>query len=309
MLKGLTTYPNFRPIQESDASWYEKFYEQFDPYADFCFANLLTWININDDLELSNLNGNVVFRFTDIFSRNSLEPSLSILGNSLANETVDALVSTTPDSHAITMVPECFVQNLSLESHIISEDRDNWDYIYDIPTFLRLDGPTYKRLRYQITSFEKAHKDHTTVDLKDISSPHEGKELISLLRSWNRAYQFGNDPEEIENIALQRRLVSLSGANGHLITIRINGQIEGFLITSIFPSKQTAIIHHIKCSYRYELLFDFFFHQGLSALAARKVLYVNLEQDLGIEGLRHHKLLLRPEKFLKKYTIIRSTFS
>lgn len=304
MLPGnLPLFPSFRSIDTTDSQWYVEFYEKFDPYADFCFANLMTWLNINDDLVIAQLNNNVIFKFTDIFSNNPLEPSISILGSSLANETIQKLIGNAPSTYMLTMLPECLMHEIDLDFISITENRDNWDYVYHIPTFLSLGGPEYKRLRYQINSFKKSYEKNIKTTFTKLTGGQEGKELISLLRNWKSAYQFGNDPEEVENIALQRRLISLNGAGCHVLRLYINNKIEGFLITTILPNKGYAIIHHIKCSYKFNYLFDYLFYSALGLLADHGLTHVNLEQDLGIEGLRQHKLLLRPSAFLKKYSV------
>ena len=288
-----------------DKSWYTAYYEKFDPYADFYFGNLLTWLNINDDLEISQLNGNVVFRFTDVFSRKTLAKSYTILGDQQADGTIHDLITSTPRISPITMIPECFALRLTEFKDKIVENRDNWDYVYDVNEFVALDGPNYRRVRYQINAFDRLYGRSAEAEVLLLNSAEQGAELIRQLKSWGRAYQYGNDPEEIEDVALQKRLISLSGAGSHVLKLKIKGCIEGFVVFTFPVSRSNAIVHHIKCSYKYEHMFDHLFSETMRFLSRNGVKALNLEQDLGIEGLREHKLLLRPSGFLKKYSLER----
>jgi hypothetical protein len=40
-----------------------------------------------------------------------------------------------------------------------------------------------------------------------------------------------------------------------------------------------------------------------SKVRIRGAMCFNYEQDLGIEGIRAHKMMLKPNRFLKKYTV------
>jgi hypothetical protein len=299
------SFPSFRNFDTRDKSWYTAYYEKFDPYADFYFGNLLTWLNINDDLEISQLNGNVVFRFTDVFSRSTLAKSYTLFGDSHADKTMHSLVTNTPDSSPITMIPECFVSRLSKFKDKVVENRDNWDYVYDVSEFVALDGPNYRRVRYQINAFDRLYGKNAEVDISSLDSAKQGAELIRQLKGWGRAYQYGNDPEEIEDIALQKRLISLSGAGSHVLRLKMRDRTEGFVIFTFPINKSSAIIHHIKCSYKYEHMFDHLFFETMRFLRRNGIRQLNLEQDLGIGGLREHKMLLRPSGFLKKYSLER----
>lgn len=300
------SFPSFRAFDSGDKSWYTSFYEKFDPYADFYYGNLLTWLNLNDDLEVSQLNDNIIFRFTDAFSKSTLTQSYTLLGESHADNTLQSIIINTPLNSPITMIPECFVLNLSDElKDVAVENRDNWDYIYDVGNFVALDGPNYRRVRYQINAFSRLFGEYTAVDFKPLNTKEQGAGLIRDLKSWGLAYQYGNDPEEIENIALQKRLISLSGAGSHLLSLKIRGRVEGFVVFTFPINKCDAIVHHIKCSYRYEHMFDYLFFETMRFLYENGVKTLNLEQDLGIKGLREHKMLLRPSGFLKKYSIER----
>lgn len=296
----LPEYPIFRKIDPKDESWYNTFYSDFEPHADFCFSNLNCWLDINDDLCLSRLEGNLVYRFTDVLGSAGLNISYSIFGKSAPDIALNILAADKPKR--LTMVPDFFIRELKNKQHAIQSDRDNWDYVYDANEFSSLSGPAYKRIRYQIKSFTQAHEDHCEISIHNLSKKL-GEDLLRELNSWERAYQFGNDPEEIENIALFRRLISHAHHATKIVLLKINKRTEAFTVYSEPPQKEYAIIHHIKCSYRYDHLFDYLFYKTVAKLESDGKRFVNLEQDLGIPGLRHHKQLLRPTLLLKKYNI------
>ena len=61
--------------------------------------------------------------------------------------------------------------------------------------------------------------------------------------------------------------------------------------------------HFEKADPKVEGLYQYLKHAVALNLSERGVKYMNIEQDLGVEGLRHAKMGSHPVHFLKKYTV------
>ena len=82
-------------------------------------------------------------------------------------------------------------------------------------------------------------------------------------------------------------------------------KIIGFIINEILSDNKHSIGHFLKSSTK--------FHSGFGTIMLNKMCqilhekgfyYLNMEQDLGLPGLRKWKELHKPTHFLKKYAVI-----
>ncbi len=297
------TFPNFRKFSFADKEWYDDFYSKFLPSADLSFENLFVWCNLKHDLQISTLHGNLIFTFTDPFTD---EGTLffTVLGDQHPLETIRGIQDTLP-KHQATMLPECFVAPI-LESCSgkITEDRDNWDYIYSIEKFVHMEGGDYLRLRTKIRRFLKSVEHQVEIFELDISVLENQVTLINAMHTWDLMFSLTeNDPQRIENVVLDT-LFSLQGPlRHHCYAFRFNGSLQGFVICHDVPQSGYVLVNHIKCSYKYKYMFDTMFFYVLDKSLEKGYKYANLEQDLGLEGLRDHKLSLRPQGYIKKYKL------
>ncbi len=303
LIDKVPPFPNFRKFSFTDRKWYEEFYAKFPPYADFSFENLLVWCDIFDDLNISLLNNNIILTFTDPFGPKN-ESLYTILGD---NEPIKTLkeVSSFLKDHTSSMLPDCFVDKINNKNQWrIIEDRDNWDYIYSLEKFTKMQGGDYSMLRKNMRRILRTIDNNFEFKDFDLNTTDNRIKLINLMHSWDLMFSLtDNDPLHIENKAIDR-LLSMQDVLGHKCYLfYFKGQIEGFLIFHTVPQKDYIIFNHIKCSYKYRYMFDFIFLQSLAELINKGFKFVNMEQDLGSAGLRQHKLTLRPQMFLRKYKL------
>jgi hypothetical protein len=83
--------------------------------------------------------------------------------------------------------------------------------------------------------------------------------------------------------------------------LRVNGQISAVCIAeSLNP--QTLVIHVLKGAQGKTGIYQTMFNEFLSREAARYS-FINMEQDLGIEGLRKSKESYHPLTLVKKFSL------
>lgn len=60
----ISEFPQFKKLELADKKDIEKFTSKFPPYSDFNFVSMWSW-DIRGEMRVSQLNGNLVVRFTD----------------------------------------------------------------------------------------------------------------------------------------------------------------------------------------------------------------------------------------------------
>ncbi len=76
-------FPDFKHVEVDDREAVEAHTHRYEPYSDFNFTSLWAW-DTSGERMISELNGNLVVRFTDYSTH---EPFLSFLGDSQTEHT------------------------------------------------------------------------------------------------------------------------------------------------------------------------------------------------------------------------------
>jgi hypothetical protein len=109
--------------------------------------------------------------------------------------------------------------------------------------------------------------------------------------------------DQPEFVALQR-LFAMPQAGQVAACGAFDGdRLAGFTIWESLPVGDCAVVHFQKADRAYKGLSSWQVHTLGQHLEAEGLRFFNAEQDLGIPGLRAHKLSLRPSSFVRKYTI------
>ena len=302
-MQSIKKFPEFVSFNLDLKDEYCRFIGEYLPYCDFTFTNLETWLNQKDDLHFSNLNGNLVLRFSNVFDNDKI--TYSLIGTNDLDNTLDILSEHLNGDGAekkLYSIPE-ETANL-ITKYPVEEDRDSFDYIFSTNEQVRLLGTKFGKYRRKINHFIQDNGEEITIRELDLSNSEELQWLINSLHGWERTYEMGgNDESRIESKALDKILKNHSKFNLRCIAVIIQNKIESFTLFTVNESKKLANLHHTKCSYEQRNIFDFTIYAAASKLKTEDIDFINFEQDLGIMGLREHKTGLRPVKFLKKYTV------
>lgn len=304
-LHWLPEFPAFKTITLSDRTAYDAFYKQFKPYSDFSFNNLWVWFNQDGGLAMARHNGNVVVRFNDPFDGGALV--YSVFGNEKCGVTIDRLLRW---QHAmgierrIAMVPEVTIENIN--KHVLGftyvEDLDNRDYIYDIAAMHAAAGRRYMKYRHALSYFKNHYSATTEVLPINIHDMKERVRLINQLHMWESTYRQTNQAM-VEGAALDRLFVCADQLPVNCQGLYVDGKLQSFALYQLTSNDEYVIVNHLKCNNAYNYIFDVTISQLVAMFHATGRRYMNLEQDLGIPGLRTHKERLRPVGYLNRYTI------
>ena len=87
-----------------------------------------------------------------------------------------------------------------------------------------------------------------------------------------------------------------------ILTVYDNGGLVGFASFEILGSNY-AVIHFAKANKEFNGIYYALLHFVAKVLAESGIEYLNIEQDMGLDGLRQSKRKYKPVFYLKKYKV------
>ena len=133
----------------------------------------------------------------------------------------------------------------------------------------------------------------------DLGSEGVREEIDQLRTTWtyNKGMSLPNEKAALE------RLLAISTAL-HLLGTGVyqHDRLIAFSIVELLGGGY-AMGHFAKCDTGFNGLSHYLYQATARATSDRGCRYLNVQEDLGIAGLRAFKMLLRPVSFLKKYAV------
>lgn len=185
----------------------------------------------------------------------------------------------------------------------ITHDRDDDDYIYLKEDLVNLSGRKLhhkkNHLNYFLEHYDFKYEEVTVEMVPEIKSFIEAK----------NEYKLNETPEEFKEILeLETEAIYelLKFVGKGLLTgvIRIDGKIVAVTLGEFANSKkETVIVHVEKADDRIRGLYQAINNEFVKRLP-EETLYVNREEDMGLENLRQAKESYKPFKMGEKYTAV-----
>lgn len=167
------------------------------------------------------------------------------------------------------------------------------DYVYKVSDLIELPGHNYHRKRQLVRGCLDRYK--------CAYEPLNENNLQECLELMERLYEESSHKHEHEHE--HHATIRLFKYYNHFDVfggvIRIDGQVQGFMIAEEL-NPNTAVGHAEKTSHDYHGLSELM-HHWLAKYSLTDFTYFNLEQDLGIPGLREAKLRFHPDHMIIKW--------
>ncbi|MBQ9083752.1 MAG: DUF2156 domain-containing protein [Clostridia bacterium] len=192
------------------------------------------------------------------------------------------------------------LEQLCPERFEIVENRSSADYIYRVEDLIRLGGKKYHAKRNHISRFVRNYE----YCYEPVETDLQVRECIEMARRWGETAANPEDAAgELEAIraALEHRqeLGMVAGL------LRVDGQAIAFAAGE--PINDTVFLQHFeKALVAYDGAYAVINHDFMTHCICDYV-FVNREEDMGLEGLRKAKLSYLPERLLRKYAAIART--
>lgn len=263
--------------------------------CELCLANIYIWSKTNQ-VQLTLINDNLCLLVTcpDI-PPFFIEP----IGNNLLTKTIyDCLKYCGYMLH----LSEDSLKNFTLSSNYqIVETPEYFEYVYATQELGIMKGTKFHGKRNHISQFKRLFPNFKylpiTKDFKD-----EALKIFSLWTHNATRTSLKKSSAFAQESAIANAFAYFNDFNFNGGYIEVDNKVLGFVLGS--PLNQNTINLHFQYGVPgvhgiYPVLLQQFCLQ-----AQKQFTYINLEQDLGVAGLRKMKLSYHPERIDKKYSII-----
>jgi hypothetical protein len=256
-------------------------------------------------MDVAELHGNLVVRYK--WSEHG-SPVYSLFGrNELERTAVDLLAGISELGHdpIVEQISERQATELrSVPSLRVARQPERDEYVLDAARHAALDGHSYKRLRYSIRHLTEQHHGKIAVRMVDSSNPAQLAEIEARLVAMpNSSWRTGNDEDAWESACLSEFLRKPMGAPVKMFVITIAGSIRGIGVFEVAIGHDAAVFHILRTDSRFEGLVDFGIWALAHATARQGLRELNLEEDLGIPGLRRKKEHQHPSRMITAFTL------
>jgi hypothetical protein len=176
----------------------------------------------------------------------------------------------------------------------ITGDRDSSEYLYDRARETQLRGKAYSRLRYRLNNLER-HHELSAVEL----TAENSDEAKALVLKWGECHGLCSETSLSDlDVSLEAvRFYEQLGLSG--IVVYVDGEAMA-LIVGGFLNHDTYDLCVTKVVGDYNGL-EMFARREMFSRLPERCGTINVEEDLGIEGLRAHKLDMRPSSLLEVF--------
>jgi len=189
-------------------------------------------------------------------------------------------------------------EHVDAEKYVISEDRDNSDYVYFTENLINLPGKKYHGKKNHVNKFVKNHQ----FEYKELD-PELVAGVLDLQEEWCELRECTLNPGLFqENIAIFEAVSHHQDLGLRGGAVVIDSKVEAFSLGEKL-NPETAVVHVEKANPEIPGLYAAI-NQLFCARAWADVKYVNREQDLGVEGLRKAKLSYHPDHLVDKFTVV-----
>lgn len=284
---------NFRPINISDKTEYEKLSENRDYLGcETSFGNLFLW----GDQKISTVNGQMVFLST--FSK-SFYPFP--VGEGDKKAVIEELIKDAKERNIpfvlTSMSPDekNLVENLFPDRFIFETSEDSYDYVYHIDDLSSLSGKKYHKKRNHLAHFYKDHPNYTVEPFRK-DNLDKIKELVN---SW---YSERDGDFEYEKEVFRRAIENFDALEMEGLILVDGGEIFAVTFASRL-NREAFDVHFEKARADVQGAYPAINNEFAKYIKDKhpEVKYLNREEDMGVEGLRKAKKSYYPIFRVEKY--------
>lgn len=297
----------FSTLNASDANAINEIVSRFKPYSDFNFISLYSW-SLHSQVKFCIYNDCLFLILPDYVTQ---EPSYTFICGSNYEQNLELFIAWLKSRSLpldFVLLPEDVIKNLlpyleKTYTYEILEDRDSFDYILDTRQLSLAEGKKYEDIRYKTSLFNRTWGD----SIKDMSFDprnHDHKLMaIKLASRWAERKKDNNHLYQDEIDAFNRFL-NISAQRGDIIFKAFSHHDDLIALASYERiSEDFSLGHFLKFDYNYKNLYYKLVRDICHDHVQIGVPFINIEQDLGIEGMRQAKTHLKPVDFFKKYSL------
>ena len=265
--------------------------------CDLSFSNLCSWRFLYDT-QFAVVDNFLVFKF---WAGEQLAYMMPVGTGDLKAVLWELIEDARKENQHFCMLGVCSNMRADLEAILpeqftFTEDRDYADYIYLRSDLSTLKGKKFQARRNHINRFRNTYPDYEYTPI----TPDRIQECLDLEAEWCKV----NNCDQQEGTGNERRALIYALHNFETLgltggILHVNGKIVAF--TFGMPiNHETFGVHVEKADTSIEGAYAMINYEFANRIPEQYI-YINREEDLGIEGLRKAKLSYQPATILEKY--------
>lgn len=265
--------------------------------CDLSFSNLCSWRFLYDT-QFAVVDNFLVFKF---WAGEQLAYMMPVGTGDLKAVLWELIEDARKENQHFCMLGVCSNMRADLEAILpeqftFTEDRDYADYIYLRSDLSTLKGKKFQAKRNHINRFRNTYPDYEYTPI----TPDRIQECLDLEAEWCKV----NNCDQQEGTGNERRALIYALHNFEALgltggILHVNAKIVAF--TFGMPiNHETFGVHVEKADTSIEGAYAMINYEFANRIPEQYI-YINREEDLGIEGLRKAKLSYQPATILEKY--------
>ncbi len=265
--------------------------------CDLSFSNLCSWRFLYDT-QFAVVDNFLVFKF---WAGEQLAYMMPVGTGDLKAVLWELIEDARKENQHFCMLGVCSNMRADLEAILpeqftFTEDRDYADYIYLRSDLSTLKGKKFQAKRNHINRFRNTYPDYEYTPI----TPDRIQECLDLEAEWCKV----NNCDQQEGTGNERRALIYALHNFEALgltggILHVNSKIVAF--TFGMPiNHETFGVHVEKADTSIEGAYAMINYEFANRIPEQYI-YINREEDLGIEGLRKAKLSYQPATILEKY--------
>ncbi len=199
----------------------------------------------------------------------------------------------------LTDTDKALLEHLFPEKFQYHFDRDSFDYVYDINHLADLSGKKFQKKRNHLNRFRDNHPNHTLEPITELNTSI----VRDLVSRWYEM-RLQADPHgdfQMEKAAIKKALDNREALEMEGLLLRVDGEPVAMTLGSRL-NESTFDIHFEKALDIADGAYAAI-NNGFARYLREKypdILWLNREDDLGLEGLRKAKLSYYPHHMIEK---------
>ena len=293
----ISLFPDFKKINLADWKEVVEFTKEYPAYSSFNFSSMWAW-DVDQSTKLSKLNDNLIILVDDIDSQEyycsfigkvNLKETAIDLMDFLKNKSVNALLK---------HMPEEVCSKIKSPEFEITLDESSCEHIVLVSNSVNLDD-CVKDFRYNCKQFNKNHGTGIQLQFNLLAKCNKAElEELFILWAENKKLNY----LLLKEYKAFERYFQLLQANIYVLMLYDKNKIIGFQTIEIL-SNEYATCEFFKADVSYKGIYQFMEWKTCEYLQEKNVKYLNLQEDLGLPGLKRSKIKANPSFELKNYNI------
>lgn len=288
-------FPEFKPLELSDRSTVKEQLKRINPnICELALANLYIWMDF-DRAQLTTINENLCILINPF---NESPYFLEPIGRNKPVETINICLEY---AKCLSRVSEDFISLIPHDAYKMACQRSQFDYVFQVSEFASFSGKKYDGKRNHIKKFIKHFPNYKYQEL----TPNMRDKALDLFEKWFKVREESRYFPRLAHTAQRNALEKafLYYKESELIggAILSENDLLGFIIGSRL-NLDTISAHFQYVDPSFQGVSQIVFNEACKN-TFNSYKHINLEQDLGIPGLRKAKMSYHPYKIEKKYKI------